>query len=440
MNDHPIADNKRILIIDDDENIWSAYESIITIQSGAAFNKLAAVLAPDIVPEAGPQYELVFAAQGEEGYTQVVEANQQKKPFALAFIDFRIPPGWDGVETAKKIRSIDKDIEIVIITAYSDCAQQTMTESIGCPEKLLFLRKPFDHEEISQMVLSLTEKWHIGQNEAKQQREIALLVTELEAAKNKAETANRMKSEFLANMSHELRTPMHAILSYASIGKGKIDHAATDKLKTYFDRISASGHQLMLLINDLLALSKLEAGNVDLSLDEHDLHPILADTILEFNSECSKKSLTIDLMPADITTVANFDQLEIKHVVDHLLTNAVKFSPEGALIGISLTHGSFTAESGEQVVGLCCHIEDQGPGIPNAELETVFEKFYQSSRTKTNAGGTGLGLSICLEIIQAHHGSIWVENLPSGGSRFSFLLPETQAELTADNLLQCVDS
>jgi len=139
--------------------------------------------------------------------------------------------------------------------------------------------------------------------------------------------------------------------------------------------------------------------------------------------------------------MVRFDQPQIKQVMEHMLINAAKFSPEGASIQVSLTHGEHTMGGGKPASGLCCHIQDEGPGVPEAELTTVFEKFYQSTRTKTNAGGTGLGLSICTEIIQMHHGAVWVENIADGGCRFSFLLPDAQASgLTIDNPPQCADS
>ncbi|MEE4354941.1 MAG: ATP-binding protein [Desulfococcaceae bacterium] len=164
--------NRKIIVIDDDESILQDYRQILAPLPGGIsdMEKEAAALEAElfgdtekIFPKEEERYELSTALQGQEGWEQVRNAQQSGFPFALAFIDIRMPPGWDGVETACRIRESDPNIEIVIVTAYSDRDRQEIVKKVGVPEKLLYLKKPFDPEEIRQMALSLTRKWSLEQ-------------------------------------------------------------------------------------------------------------------------------------------------------------------------------------------------------------------------------------------------------------------------------------
>ncbi len=176
-----MADNKRILIIDDDQSIWKSYESVLNRGGNqpSAREELAALLRDDSAIETTVSYPLSFAQQGKQGLQMVHQALQQEQPYALAFIDVRMPPGWDGVKTATQIRQADPDIEIVIVTAYADISRADMVEEIGHPDKLLYLRKPFDAEELSQIALQLTSKWQLAQTQRHQQEHIQSLLNKL---------------------------------------------------------------------------------------------------------------------------------------------------------------------------------------------------------------------------------------------------------------------
>jgi len=229
-----------------------------------------------------------------------------------------------------------------------------------------------------------------------------------------AQAANQAKSTFLANMSHELRTPLHVILSFADFGLEKAGTAPAEKLRDYFARIDQCGKLLLTLVNTLLDLAKLEAGKMTFEFELTELSVLLTAVADEFTSLVAARHLTIHLLPLAEAPVVLLDATTIMQVLRNLLSNAVKFSPDGGTITISMHR---------EVQSVVVAIRDQGRGVPAEELETIFDKFMQSSRTKTGAGGTGLGLSICREIIAAHKGRLWAENAPAGGAVFSFELP-----------------
>ncbi len=251
---------------------------------------------------------------------------------------------------------------------------------------------------------------------------------ELLVQREKAELSNRTKSEFLANMSHELRTPMHAILGFSSLGSSKVETASSEKIASYFARINESGQRLLGLLNDLLDLSKLEAGRMNFEFSENDLQATIASIVEELRPLFRDRLLTIDIEPASVDTVATYDDEKISQVVRNLLSNAIKFSPEGRSVMIHYTAATLNLSDDDsasaEIPAISVSIWDQGTGIPEDELEIVFDEFVQSSKTKHGAGGTGLGLSISKEIIKRHGGTIKAGNAAgNGGAVFTFTLP-----------------
>jgi PAS domain S-box-containing protein len=245
----------------------------------------------------------------------------------------------------------------------------------------------------------------------------------LRAERDSADEANQAKSAFLANMSHELRTPMHGILSFARFGQQKIDTAPKDKLKSYFDEISDSGSRLMNLLNDLLDLSKLESGKTSYSMKECDLLALAQDIRSELSAFAEEKHLEVEVSADESEVRGVFDEERIMQVLRNLITNAIKFSEPGSAIIVRVS-GSPTA--------VRLSVANRGVGIPEAELESVFDKFVQSSKTNTGAGGTGLGLAICREIVRQHGGRIWAESQPGAETKFTFELPVTRPKPGAE--------
>jgi signal transduction histidine kinase len=249
----------------------------------------------------------------------------------------------------------------------------------------------------------------------------------LESALTQARAANQAKSEFLANMSHELRTPMHAILGFVELGSRRAKSLSDPKIGDYFLRVDQSGQRLLALIDELLDLSKLEAGHMALHPTRFDAAELVGQVGAQLESLLQQRQLHLEIDCQATTRHITADAPRITQVFCNLLANAIKFSPEGGTIRVELLDGEVPAgrradDSGLQP-GLTIRFIDEGVGIPTDELESIFDTFVQSSATKSNAGGTGLGLAICRAIVAQHRGTIVADNNPRQGACFIVTLP-----------------
>jgi signal transduction histidine kinase len=230
-----------------------------------------------------------------------------------------------------------------------------------------------------------------------------------------------VKSEFLNNINHEVRSPVQGILTFAELLVKDWHKMPEDKKITYIHHVKNNSKRLLLLVNDLLDLSRLEAGKMQFNFTKNDFVDVVRGCIDECQPLLVNKDVHIEFDTYDINIVATFDRGRIIQVIRSLLANAIKFTPSGRITAKLYRKEVFSGKGSGNF--LAFSLSDNGIGIPAGELNDIFRPFTQSSRTKTGAGGRGVGLSICYEIICAHNGKIWAENNSDKGATFIFIIP-----------------
>jgi PAS domain S-box-containing protein len=253
-----------------------------------------------------------------------------------------------------------------------------------------------------------------------QMREMQQAYTqELESRNREVERANQLKSEFLASMSHELRTPLHTIIGFAELLGEQLEGPLNEKQARFINHIHTDSQHLLALINDILDISKIESGRLELRREVFDLARALEEALSSIRPQGAAKSIAIETR-LDVPAAIFADRLRVKQILFNLLSNAVKFTPEGGKIHVEAVLRDDILEMS---------VSDTGVGIAQEQHEAVFDKFYQvGSTTKGVREGTGLGLAITRALVEEHGGRISVESAPGKGSRFTFTisLGETQ--------------
>jgi PAS domain S-box-containing protein len=246
---------------------------------------------------------------------------------------------------------------------------------------------------------------------------IRAINVELEDRSRELERASRLKSEFLASMSHELRTPLHTIIGFSELLSEETAGPLNEKQKRFVSHILRDSLHLLELINDILDLSKIEAGRIILRPENFSSTLAIEEVLLSIRPNADQKSLS--LQTSDLGEIwIRSDRVKFKEIFYNLLSNALKFTPEGGFIRVAMPPEC----QGPEVV--CWMVADTGMGIPESEHDAIFDDFYQIGQTtKGVREGTGLGLAITKRLIEIQGGRIWVESEPGKGSRFYFTLP-----------------
>jgi PAS domain S-box-containing protein len=248
-------------------------------------------------------------------------------------------------------------------------------------------------------------------------RELSATNRELELRNLEIERANRLKSEFLASMSHELRTPLHTVIGFSELLAEELEGPLNAKQQRFVSHIHKDSLHLLELINDILDLSKIEAGRLDLHCEIFDVAAAIEEAIASIRPQGLTKSVSIE-SDLSVPTALYADRLRFKQVLYNLVSNAVKFTPP---------NGRVRVQAAECDGFLEVSVTDTGIGIPDGEQEAVFDKFYQvGATTKGVREGTGLGLAITKRLVEEHRGRIWVKSVVGQGSCFSFSIPLQQ--------------
>jgi signal transduction histidine kinase len=241
------------------------------------------------------------------------------------------------------------------------------------------------------------------------------LFREIQAKGRELEAANRHKSEFLANVSHELRTPLNAIIGFSEVLGERLFGELNEKQAEYTDDILSSGRHLLSLINDILDLSKIEAGRMELEVTTFHLPDAIENALTLIRERASRHGIRLNQVIDDRLGDFTGDERKIKQILLNLLSNAVKFTPEGGRIGINARQADGAAE---------ISVSDTGIGIAPEDQPKIFEEFRQvGSDNAKKVEGTGLGLTLAKKFVELHGGRIWVESEIGKGSKFTFTLP-----------------
>ena len=288
---------------------------------------------------------------------------------------------------------------------------------------------PYDSDGAGRVICvvrDVTERKHSEEqiqtlNQHLEQRTAELIATnkELELRNREVERVNRLKDEFLASMSHELRTPLNSIIGFSDLLAEQGAANFNPKQKRFLGHIQQGSRHLLELINDILDLSKIEAGHLELKYEDFEVSQAVAEVVATVRPIATAKNIQFDSSVAgDLFLYA--DRLRFKQVLYNLLSNAIKFTPAGGQVSI---------DGSDERGNLRFCVADTGIGIPAGEQEAIFESFHQvGTTTKGVREGTGLGLAITKRLVEQHGGSIWVESELGKGSRFFFTLPLRPAE------------
>lgn len=436
----------RILVIDDNPNIHKDFQTILLEEEeSTALDSLRNEVFGDNSNRRVNKcvYKLDFASQGKEGCDKVKQACSDNQPYELAFVDMRMPPGWDGLKTIEHIWQIDPCVQVVICTAYSDYSWGEISERLGRSENLLILKKPFDSAEVAQFASALTQKWILAKQAALKTEQLEEMVKArtdeltrineqltLEIAErreaeqkqteliDKVDNINKELKDFASIVSHDLKAPLRGIKSLAG---WLLDDCS--------DRLGDQGkEQINLLLGRVERMYNLIDGVLQYSIvgrTEEKVVPINLNKFVPEIIDMLVPPKHIRVTVENDLPVVECEETQIMQLFQNLLGNAIKYmsKPQGWVkVGC-------TEEDGDWKFS----ISDNGPGIDKKNFEKIF-KMFQVVAVSEELQGTGVGLTVAKKIVELHGGKIWVESKVGEGSTFFFTLPKKEVGVHYEKL------
>lgn len=433
----------RIIIIDDNTAIHEDFRKILSDESGsdAELDSLEASLFGTDAKQSRPSrcYELESAFQGEEGYRMVCEAVEQGRPFNTAFVDMRMPPGWDGVETIRHLWKADPDLQVLICTAFSDYSWSEIVEELGHSDQLLILRKPFDAAEVSQIAAAMTKKRllteasrntvaDLEETVAKKTEQICREMEQREAAQQlllekEQQLRESQKLEAVGmlagGISHEFNNLLQIILSYAQFALESTTPG--DAFHEDMTCILKAGERASALTRQLLGFSRRKP----LNCTDIDVNQVVTELVgLAQPLLGSRIKIRQELHPQPVTVHA--DAVELQQALLNCCINSRDAMDSTGVLTLS-THMVDLDESycrKDQVLKpgtfVCVSISDTGSGMSPEVVERIFEPFFT---TKEVGSGTGLGMAMVYGLVKQHHGHIDVQSEVGIGTTFCIYLP-----------------
>jgi signal transduction histidine kinase len=416
------AMNRRILVVDDNRAIHEDFRKILAAPARdmSALTELEAVLfgqAPPRLPE--EPFSIDSAYQGRDGQELVRAARAEDRPYAVAFVDVRMPPGWDGVETALQIWEADPEVQIVICTAYSDYTWEETIDRLGREnERFLILKKPFDHLEVRQLAAALSKKWTL----ARQARHKDAL-EERHHMEGHLRRAQKLEAlgRLAAGIAHEINNPLAFLIANmqyvrdglregAEAGDGA---GALEELRTALAEACVGGERIKQIVRDLRAFAQPHDERLALV----DVGVVVERALRLTGGEILRRAQLVTRVEETPPVSAIAGRLE--QVFVNLFINAAHAIPPGRSQENQIRVGVGAGAGG----GVVVEIADSGVGIPEVNLDRIFDPFFT---TKPVGAGTGLGLSICHSIVTAFGGELTVESQEGHGSVFRVSLPAAE--------------
>jgi two-component system, NtrC family, sensor kinase len=432
----------RILTIDDNAAIHEDFRKLFAVESAEsrAFDAFESqILGGEAKPLADHAFDLDFASQGQEGLEKVRAALAADRPFALAFVDMRMPPGWDGVETIEHLWKADPDLQVVICTAYSDHSWADIRRRLGNSDNVLVLKKPFDNIEALQIAHALTRKWELARLARRTLEDLDRKVAERTEAVER-ERAERARAEdnlrqaqkieavgqLAAGVAHDFNNLLTVIKGNVSLlmsPEGPVN--PTDSLK----QIARAADRAADLTRQLLLFSRKEAA----AFKSIDLNEALGKTG-ELLRRVIGEQIELRLVQTESPAVFSGDECSLDQIIMNLAINGRDAMPDGGVLTLRASIENLDSESARRHPRagpgsfVCLTVSDTGCGMDAATLNQVFEPFFT---TKGTGKGTGLGLATVYGIVQRHDGWIEVDSEPGKGTRFRVFLPLQNGPATA---------